>query len=415
MSQTNVANKLSSAANKIGARGWGILILAWMVFMLAYFANFAFGIMLPDMRAEFGFGLETSGWLSAIAWIGKGLLTIPVALFITKANPKYVLQGIFFVVGTGMLLQGIAVNTTMLFIGRLFVMSVASAILTVLVLFKIQYVPKERMANINGIEVFAGPAGQSLGTLAIPFLIAMFAGWRNVLIFMGVITLIIAFAWSFICEKTEEPEATTDKIQVLDPLKEALSKKNVLLLAFGWPGTSLTWISVYTFWPTYAVETLGLTINQAGLVLGILPIASALAALTAPFIAKKYGYDRPLICLSGFVLPFTYFALLQTSSIPLLCIASFLSGYAAYSFVPLAFTTLYRIPGISPKAISMGTGFIFSLVGLGGALGGVITGILGAKVGLYDAIAITCVAPFLFGILALFLDETGEKAQKAIQ
>ena len=407
-----------NVTERIEPRGWGIVIIAWAAFMLANLSNFAFGIILPDMREEIDFGLEISGWLSAVAWIGKGLLTIPISLFITKAKPKRILQIIFLVLGSGMLLQGFATNIYMLFVGRLFVMGVAAGILSVLVLFKIQYIPKERMGMINGIETFAGPAGQTLGTIAIPFMLAIMSGWRSVMIFMGFVGIGLSVLWTAVCkDKNENKEvteksATTEKKSILAPLKEAISQKNVLLLALGWPGTSLTWIAIYTFWPTYAVESLGLTLVQAGMVLGFLPVASMIASLLSPIIAKKIGYDKPIICMSGFILPISYFAMLQTSNIPLLCLASFISGYAAYSFVPLAFTALYKIPNISSEAVSLGTGFIFTLVGLGGALGGSLAGILGSTFGLYKAIAITCLAPFVFGILTLFLDETGEKAQK---
>lgn len=398
----------------IELRGWMIVALAWAAFMLANLSNFAFGMILPDMRAEIGFGLEMSGWLSAVAWMGKGLLTIPISLFITKAKPKRILQVIFFLMGSGMLLQGFAVNIIMLFIGRIFVMGVAAGILTVLVLFKIQYIPKEKMSMINGIETFTGPAGQTMGTLLIPFLLIALSGWRNIMVSMGIISIIIALLWGVVCKDKNENtvEKNSVKTPILEPLREALRQKNILLLAFGWPGTSLTWIAIYTFWPTYAVESLGLTMAQAGMVLGFLPVASMIASLTSPIIAKKIGYDKPIICLSGFILPISYFSMLQTSNITLLCLASFISGFAAYSFVPLAFTVLYKIPNLSSRAISLGTGFIFTLVGLGGALGGTLAGILGSEFGLYRAISLTCIAPFLFGILTLFLDETGEKRKK---
>ncbi|MGL5050151.1 MAG: MFS transporter [Cetobacterium sp.] len=398
----------------IELRGWMIVILAWGAFMLANLSNFAFGMILPDMRAEIGFGLEMSGWLSAVAWMGKGLLTIPIALFITKAKPKRILQVIFFLMGSGMLLQGFAINIVMLFIGRIFVMGVAAGILSVLVLFKIQYIPKEKMSMINGIETFTGPAGQTMGTLLIPFLLLALSGWRNIMISMGIISIIIALLWGIICKDKNEDikEKSLEKTPILEPLKEALKQKNILLLAFAWPGTSLTWIAIYTFWPTYAVESLGLTMAQAGMVLGFLPAASMIASLTTPVLAKKMGYDKPIICLSGFILPISYFSMLQTSNIPLLCLASFISGFAAYAFVPLAFTILYKIPNLSSRAISLGTGFIFTLVGLGGAVGGTLAGILGSEFGLYRAISLTCLAPFLFGILTLFLDETGEKRKR---
>ncbi|KEY60402.1 nitrate/nitrite transporter [Serratia sp. DD3] len=398
--------------SKIPGRGWTIVLIAWLAFMLANLSNFAFGVVLPDMRAEIGFDLNMAGWLSAIAWIGKGLLTIPIICFISKGKPKTVLFTIFLLLGFGMILQGLATNVVMLFIGRLFVMGVAAGIVSVLVVFKIQWIPKEKLGSINGVEMFTGPAGQMLGTAAFPIFLAMVSGWRDVMIAMGVGALFLAVLWLLIAkDKTDSNSKNYDKVPVLQPLKEALKHKNTWLLAFAWPMTSITWIAVYTFWPTYAVESLNLSIKEAGMILGLLPIGSAIACLVSPVLAQKWGYDKPLIVASGIVLPFAYYSLMLTNSVLLLSISAFISGYAAYNFVPLAFTTLYKT-NMSPRAVSMGTGFIFSLVGLGGAVGGAATGWLGTQYGLETALSLTCITPILFAVFTMFLTETGWKAEQ---
>ena len=397
---------------KIPARGWAIVWIAWLAFMVANLSNFAFGVILPDMRNDIGFDLETAGLLSAIAWVGKGLLTIPIICFISKGKPKHVLLAIFILLGSGMILQGMATNITMLFIGRLFVMGVAAGIVSVLVVFKIQWIPKEKMGSINGIEMFTGPAGQLLGTAAFPMFLAMMSGWREVMIVMGIFALLLALVWGFVAKDKEEATSKVyKKVDVLQPLKEALTYKNTWILAVAWPMTSITWIAVYTFWPTYAVESLSLSIGEAGMVLGMLPIGSAIACLVSPVLAQKWGYDKPLIVVSGLILPIAYYSLMLTANIPLLAIAAFTAGYAAYNFVPLAFTTLYKTD-MSPRAVSMGTGFIFSLVGLGGAVGGALTGWLGTQYGLETALSLTCITPIFFAVFTMFLTETGWKAEQ---
>ena len=65
--------------------------------------------------------------------------------------------------------------------------------------------------------------------------------------------------------------------------------------------------------------------------------------------------------------------MLITSSIPLLCVAVFVAGYGAYAFVPIAFTSIYKIKGISPQAVSIGMAMIFTTNGVGGALGGTLS------------------------------------------
>lgn len=392
-----------------------MIVVAWVAVLVVNLSNFSLGMMLPSMREELGFGIEASGYLSSCAWIVKAFVTIPIALVVAKINPKYVLGVTYTIVGISLLLHGFAKNMEMIFVGRALVSAASAGVLSPLVLVKINWVPKDKITQINGIENFIGPVGQSLGTAAVSYLLAVLSGWRNVMIAMGVLSLIIAAVWMINYREKPGKEFKKSDLPFLAPLKDALHYKSIWLLALGWPGTSLVWIATYTFWPTYATETLGITLAQAGFVLGLLPIASAIASLCSPTITNKIGYDKLMIWPWGFILPVAYFSMLKTSNIALLSIASFTAGFGAYAFVPIAFSSLYRIPDIKPRTVALGTSCILTMVGVGGALGGSLAGILGAKMGLYNAMALCCLSPFLFGVLTLFLPETGRRYRERME
>ncbi|MDR1397743.1 MAG: MFS transporter [Desulfarculales bacterium] len=399
---------------RINGRAWLMVVIAWIGYMIMNLSNFSIGVMMPDIIRDLELSLREAGWLSASAWLMKAALTLPVAILVAKFNPKYLLQAIFITVAAGVIMQGLAQNYLMLFIGRSLVYCVAGAVLAPLAVLKISMIAKERMVFINGLENFTGPAGQAMGTAVVPFLIATMGGWRDTLLLLGVVTVAVNIIWALSVRK--EAGITADqksggKIKLLAPLREALRYKTVWLLALGWPGTGFVWNATYSFWPTYAVDTLGITMAQAGLVLGLLPFGSMVGSLTAPKLTDLMGVDKLMICTWGFILPFAYGSLLFTDSIPLLCLLSFFAGYGAYAFVPIAFTAIYKIPAISPRAVAMGIAFIVMFNGLGGGLGGLLVGYLGAELGLASALKICCLSPFIFGLLTLFLPETGRKAQ----
>lgn len=400
--------------NKIESRAWIMIVIAWAMVLLVNLANFALGMMLPSMRAELGFGLEVSGSLSAVAWITKAFITIPIALVVARINPKHVLGVTYLLVGASLLLQGSAQNLAMVFVGRALVSAASAGVLSPLVMVKINWVPKDRLSQVNGIENFIGPVGQSLGTVAVTYLLAVFSGWRNVMLVMGGISIVMAIIWFVSYREKPGKEFQKSNLPFMEPLVDALRYKAVWLLALGWPGTSLVWIATYTFWPTYATESLGITLGQAGLVLGLLPIASAIASLVSPTIAKWIGYDKLMIWPWGFILPVAYFSMLVTDNIFLLCLASFTAGFGAYAFVPIAFTTLYKIPGIKPRTVTLGVSCILTMVGVGGSLGGFLAGWMGKSMGLYMAMALCCLSPLLFGVLTLFMPETGRKHQERL-
>ncbi len=400
---------------KMEGRGRTMLSVGWIAVLVVNLAVFALGMMLPSMREDLGFGIEASGYLSAAGWIFKAFATIPIALCVAKINPKYVLVMVYLAAGLALIFQGLAANVEMLMVGRALTSIASAGILAPLVPIKISWVPQKRMTQINGIENCISPVGQALGTVAVTSMIAMLGGWRNVMIALGTVMIVVGIVFFVVYREKEGHEFQKSDAKFLEPLKEALKLKEVWLLAIGWPGTSLVWIATYTFWPTYATETLGLTLGEAGFVLGLFPIASAIASFISPSITNKIGYDKLMLWPWGFILPVAYYGMLQTSNMAILCLCSIVAGFGAYAFVPIAFTTLYKIPNVKPRTVTLGTSCILTMVGVGSSLGGTLAGILGETMGLYKAMAVCCLSPLIFGILCLFLPEKGRRYQERME
>jgi predicted MFS family arabinose efflux permease len=403
-----------SEEDRIPGYAWFVLWIAWTVLIVGTIGNFAIGTMLPSLQEDIGFGTAQAGYLSGIGWFLTSLLTIPITLIVTRVRPKTVLVVVFLAIGAAWILQGLSNTFGVLFVTRALGVGMAAAIMPALVLLKQQWVPLTKMAQVNGVEAFTNPVGQILGTALVPILIGAFAGWRPVVFLIGGVVLVLAVVWVlFGRERRSEAFEAAWNDKTVSPIGAALKEKAVWLLAIGWPGTSLVWIAMFTFFPTYAVDKLGLTISQAGFVLSALPIGSMIASLVAPWMADKLGYDKPMIWGWGFVLPIFYFMMLPTNSVVVATIASFLAGFGAFAFVPVAFTLLYKLPGINPKTIAMGTGIIITIATLGATAGGVLSGVLAERLGnLYLALAICCLSPLTMGICGLFLPELGRKAME---
>lgn len=406
---------MGKSEETVESRGMTMISIGWIAILVVNLAVFALGMMLPSMREDLGFGIEASGYLSAAGWIFKAFATIPIALFVAKINPKYVLLIVYLSAGSALIFQGVATSVEMLIIGRALTSIAAAGIMAPLVPIKISWVPKKKMTQINGIENCIGPVGQALGTAAVTYLIAILGGWRHVMVALGIVMIVIGIAFFVVYREKEGHEFQKSDAKFLEPLIEALKLKEVWLLALGWPGTSLVWIATYTFWPTYATETLGLTLGQAGFVLGLFPIASAVASFISPSITNKIGYDKLMLWPWGFILPVAYFGMLKTGNMALLCLCSLVAGFGAYAFVPIAFTTLYKLPNVKPRTVTLGTSCILTMVGVGSALGGTLAGILGETMGLYKAMAVCCLSPLIFGVLCLFLPERGRKYQEKME
>lgn len=412
-----------SKSSGINKNVWILLIVTWIAMAASQIITFGYGMMMPSIMAELQVSTDVMGQIGGIAsWFGV-LLTIPGALICIKFNPRYSVPITIVSMALGLFLFGRAVNMPMMYFSRILAAAFAQLIATCLVGTKIMGVPTAKMSQVNGIENFVGPVGQVVATLCmVPLLLAL-GSWRNV--YIGIAFIMIAMACVYFVmwgsgkrvnygqPAVATPTGAPAQESIFVALKEAWSNRVVWLTSLAWPGTTIVWIAMFYFWPTYATSVLGIDLAQAGVVLSMIPIFSAIASLTSPILANKLGYDKPLIWTWGIVLPVCYFMMTRLTSIPLLCVCSAIAGYGAYCFVPLAFTNVYKL-GLSRRAVQLATSTILTFVSLGTAIAGTVIGTLTVTFGLKNALAISCLTPLWFGLLMLFVPELGRKKMEQL-
>jgi predicted MFS family arabinose efflux permease len=409
----------------VNLRVWAILACAWAAIAASQIITFGYGMMMPRIMEEFSLDTAAMGKIAGIASWCQVASLIPVSLLLAKTSPKYALPLVMFIIAAGQFIFGRAAGVPMLYLGRIMFALFAHSIATLLVGVKLRGVPPEHMTQVNGVENFVQPIGQTIATLVMAPLLLFLGSWRGVYTMVAIIilaALILFFTlWGSGARisfgQGEVPAAgaaQAAQASIFSALKEAWSSRVVWITGLAWPGTTIVWLAMFYYWPTYAVRNLGLELSQAGVVLSMIPVFSAIASLTSPRLAKKIGYDKPLICIWGFLLPVFYYLMTVLTSVPLLCVCSALAGYGAYCFVPLAFTNVYKI-GLSKPAVTIATGTILSLVSTGGAIAGTVIGALTATLGLRRALAAACLTPLWFGVLTLFLPELGHKKTQELK
>jgi predicted MFS family arabinose efflux permease len=397
----------------ISKSSWTLLLIAWLAMATGQIITFSYGMMLPNIMKDFSISYGVVGLVGSVASIVAILITIPVGMVASRFNPKFFLPAIILFTAVGTLIFGMAPTLSLLYVGRIVAAIATTGLATGLVIVKMQRVPLERMGEVNGVENFIGPLGQIIATLIMAQILVLVGGWRNVYTIIGIVLVAAVVMWLIVYKEDNQfapqPVAQDKPTGLTEaPLKTAFKQKTFWLLALGWPGTTIVWIAMFYYWPSYATAAYGLKLSQVGLVLSFIPIFSAIASLTSPIIAKKLGYDKPLIWPWGFILPLAYFGMLQSSNIVLLCVFAAIAGYGAYCFVPLAFTTLYKL-GLHPKVVTIGTSMVMTGVSLGAAMGSGIVGSLIGTLGIHNALAVCCLTPIIWGVLTLFIPERGRK------
>lgn len=408
-------------SGKIDQKVWMLLSCAWIAIAASQVITFGYGMMMPGIMQDMGVSTDVMGRIGGMASLVTVLLTIPGTLIGIKLNPRYSVPLSALGMAVGLFLFSQSTTMPMLYLSRMIAASFSNLTTVCLVATKLRGVPAGKMTQINGIENFIGPVGQVIATLAMAQFLMLVGGWRSVYATIAAVMTIAAVLYfavwgngQWVGPSAQTPGSKTgDTTTAIAALKEAWSNKVVWLTSLAWPGSTIVWIAMFYFWPTYATTELGITLKQAGMVLSMIPIFSAIASLTSPLIANKLGYDKPLIWPWGLVLPVCYYMMTIFTSVPLLCVFSALAGYGAYCFVPLAFTNIYKL-GMSSKAVTVGTSTILTFVAVGSAISGTVIGALTTTFGLKNAIAISCLSPLWFAALMLFVPELGRKKMEQL-
>ena len=413
---TGVAKNLQPAARKlepIPGYAWLVMSMPWLFIAVGAMLNYAIGVMLPSMQAEIGFGPAQAGWLSGISWILTAVLSVPITFIVNKYGPKMIIGFVLFAAGAFIVLNGASHSYAMLFVSRAIALSLVVALTPTLALLKNQWVPITRIVSLNGVEGFISPAGQMLATAAVPTLLVVLAGWRNVFYVFGGIVLVLAVCWVIFPRerRTEAYEAARKAGGGMKDFTAAAKHSAIYVLAFGWIGVNLTWIAFFTFWPTYATDVMGMSLTQAGIILAVFSIGGMVAALVTPIVCEKVGVDKPFIWAWGFLLPIFYYGMLPFKGMLLTGLFAFLAGFGAFSFIPPGISLPFKLKGIKPNEVSMALGILIVIVSVGAALGGIVPGsIFQATGSLHTALVVCCLTPLTLGILGLFLPERGRKA-----
>lgn len=409
-------NPKLNSIGKISFLGWVMLWLPWSVLAFVAVLNFSIGMVLTSMQNDIGFSTVQAGYLSSIGWFITVVLMFPLAGLTNRYGAKKVLTIIFIVIGIMFLIQSIAKTFTVLIIARLVGLGCAVGITPALSYLKQNWVPLQKITSINGIESLMNPVGQLIAMLAVPLLLEKSGGWRTVLQILGVLILLVGIVWSIAGRDAPRKEAgesrrTSDEKVKHTSVFSALRFNVIWLAPIAVMGTSVVWTAYFTFWPTYATQNLHLSLSLVGMLFAAFPIGSIVASLVMPPIVEKAGIEKPFVWVWGLILPATYYSMLISASPILIALGAFFAGFGAFAFVPFTASQPFKIRGILPEEITVGSGLMMLFVGIGSGLGPIICSHIYTATGnLQTALALCCLFPITLVLFGLFLPERGRIA-----
>ena len=366
----------------IGRSSALILLGASLILALSLGIRHGFGLFLPPMSAEFGWGREVFAFAIALQNLIWGLTQPFTGALADRFGAKRTVMvgGVLYVVG--LLLMGLADSPLSLSLsaGLLIGMGLSGTSFSVILGAVGRAVPPEKRSMAMGVAAAAGSFGQfvmlpgSLGLIS-------WLGWSAALMALGLLVALIVPLASLL---KDTPLPSSGQEQTLrEALREAFAHSGFWLLALGFfvCGFQVVFIGVHL--PAYLVDQ-HLPALVGTTVLALVGLFNIFGTYIAGILGGRISKPRLLTAL--------YLAraviIVAFITLPLTVWSAYAFGVAMgllwLSTVPLTNGTVATLFGV--RNLSMLGGIVFLFHQLGAFLGGWMGGYVYDRTGSYDLV-----------------------------
>ncbi|MGB4075045.1 MFS transporter [Pseudomonas sp.] len=361
--------------------GW-LLLGASLVLALSLGIRHGFGLFLPPMSAEFGWGREVFAFAIALQNLIWGLTQPFTGALADRFGAKrtVIVGGILYAIGLGCMGLADSPMSLSLSAGLLIGIGLSGTSFSVILGAVGRAVPMEKRSMAMGIAAAAGSFGQFVmlpGTLGL----LSWLGWSVALMALG---LLVALIIPLAAMLKDTPLRLTGQEQTLgEALREACSHSGFWLLALGFfvCGFQVVFIGVHL--PAYLVDQ-HLPALVGTTVLALVGLFNIFGTYIAGWLGGRMSKPRLLSALY-LARAVVIVAFLMT---PLTVWSAYAFGVAMgllwLSTVPLTNGTVATLFGV--RNLSMLGGIVFLFHQLGAFLGGWMGGYLYDHTGSYDLV-----------------------------
>ena len=349
----------------------GLLIGASLILAVSLGVRHGFGLFLPPMSAEFGWGREVFAFAIALQNLIWGLIQPFTGAFADRfgARKAIIGGGVLYTLGLVLMSQADSAGSLSLSAGLLIGIGLSGTSFSVILGVVGRAVAVEKRSMAMGIAAAAGSFGQfamlpgSLGLIS-------WLGWSAALLALGLLVATIV-PMALMVKETPRPPTVGPEQSLVEALREAAGHSGFWLLSLGFfvCGFQVVFIAVHL--PAYLVD------NQLPAITGTTVLALVgLFNIFGTYIAGWMGgrWSKPkllsaLYLIRGVVIVLFLWAPLTQWSAYLFGIAM---GLLWLSTVPLTNGTVATLFGVRNLSMLGGIVFFFHQVGsfLGGWLGG---------------------------------------------
>jgi MFS family permease len=369
--------------------GW-MLLGSSLILALSLGVRHAFGLFLPPMSAEFGWGREVFAFAIALQNLVWGLIQPFTGAFADRFGVKrtVLIGGVLYVAGLALMAGSATPTALSLSAGLLIGLGLSGTSFSVLLGAVAQAAPVDKRSLAMGVAAAAGSFGQfamlpgSLGLIGA-------LGWSGALLVQAALIALLLPLASMLRGPAPQPAATAQRQTLGEALREAAGHSGFWLLALGFfvCGFQVVFIGVHL--PAYLVDQ-HLPAQVGTTVLALVGLFNVFGTYTAGWLGSCYAKPKLLTALyliRGVVIVAFLWAPLSEWSAYAFGMAM---GFLWLSTVPLTNGTVATLFGV--RNLSMLGGIVFLFHQLGSFLGGWLGGYLYDRTGSYQLVWQICIA-----------------------
>ena len=273
----------------------------------------------------------------------------------------------------------------------------------------VEWFKPNELPLLNGINEGGRALGVAVGVLiAVP--IANIIGWQMTLFSFGLIPFAGMFVWLIGGRSKQTTSNLVLTLSIRDNIPLIINR-NTLLLALGMAGGFALFIGFSSWLPAYYSETRGMTPEQAGSLVAVMPLVSGVANPLSGLLQSKLGRRKPVLIFSGLMFPILAFGsfLPENDLIVTLCVMGL--GAIFGIFIVAVFTIPMELPGVSINQVAIVTAAVLTIGNGAGVISPIFVGSLTDTIGSYiPALCVLALMPLTLVVAGIFLPETGRRS-----
>ena len=327
---------------------------------------FTIGPITPLIIADYAIKNSTAGLLTSIIFFVHIPFAVPISMLIGRVGLKKLIL-LAGVTGSAPLLSFMATDSFLFLLTLRAVFGLSFPILLAAIgpLF-MQWFPPKELPLVNGGFMLSVCLGITTST----FIVAPLSeaiGWEVVLSGFGGASLLSTLTWlSF--GKAQIIYRDNETRSLISLVWNVLRARTTLLIAFADAGP-LTLLTASVAWlPTLYHEVHEISLTDAGVLTGILPLAGIAGLVVASLLTARTRKRRPFLIIPGILVGFAGLAVLVLPNSAALYVAIAILGVVCWFYLPALFTIPMDMYPNDPRRVSLISATLISIGGIASSI-----------------------------------------------